>query len=582
MLTTLIGIVPSPAHRNETFTPMPFDQRPFGINTHLASRTTDLNALDLPADLIVQSGAGWAREDIHWYRIQPTPDTWDWSSTDAAIKALSLRGIQIVGVIGHPPGWATPDGRDASNGFSFYGPDPALFATFAQAVAVRYSRYITHWQIWNEPDNPAFWKPSPDPTAYTRLLINASAAIHQAVPQAQVVIAGTNPFDTHFLSSVAASGGWAAFDILAIHPYVNPTAPEVGNLSAAIDAMHALKQKYGERPLWVTEIGWTSRADPRQPSAPADANLQANYLVRASLLLWRSGVERIFWYTLKDDPEGDTYGMFALGAGRSDFSQPKPAYSAFQTLSRQVANASYGTTHDLFQRSVAIDFEEFGVWMRGDQPNGRFSATNSMVHAGRGAGALTYNFPGTSNDYVVFRRAPAAPLPGTPSAVGVWVYGDNSGHLLKLWLRDSEGEILQYTLGAVGSTAWRLMQASLSTPVQSWDRITSNGNGKLDFPIRLEAIVLDDSTNSAMGSGQIILDDVTAASGPEAYDLRLNAGQTPIDVLWSPQPMLVSIASPGRLAQISDRDGSMRTVAVTDGRIVLPIGPAPVYVRHGR
>ena len=40
---------------------------------------------------------------------------------------------------------------------------------------------------------------------------------------------------------------------------------------------------------------------------------QANLLVRAMLLLWRSGVERIFWYTLKDDPN-NPYGLVAEGS----------------------------------------------------------------------------------------------------------------------------------------------------------------------------------------------------------------------------------------------------------------------------
>jgi hypothetical protein len=538
--------------------------------------------MQYPAELVAQAGAGWAREDIHWYRVQPTPGTWDWSYTDAAIRELTARGVKVVGVIGHPPGWATPSTADATGGFSFYAPDPQLFATFAQIVAIRYSRYVTHWQILNEPDNPLFWKPAPDAQTYTRLLVTAAAAIHTAVPTAKVLIAGTNPFDTHFLSDVAAYGGWSAFDILAIHPYINPAAPEAGNLNGAVDGLQALIHQYGKRPIWVTEVGWTSRVDPRQPSIPLDEQIQANNLVRATLILWRAGVENIFWYTLKDDPEGDTYGIFALGTGRSDFSKPKPAYYAFQTLSRQLSSSQYTGMRDLFDHTTVIDFEQFGTWVRGDQANGRLSPTDLVLHDGRMAAQLSYTFPTRGNDYVVFRRSPAALAPGIPSAVGVWVYGDNSANVLKLWLRDGEGEILQYTLGPVGPAAWRYMQATVGGTVSSWDRITEGGNGRLDSPVRVEAIVLDDAPDSFTGSGTIYLDDVTAISGPEAYDLRLQAADSSIDVLWSPQPVLVSIASRGTTAQITERDGQRRTVAVTDGRIVISIGPAPVYVRHTR
>jgi hypothetical protein len=562
-------------------TPAPLSATPFGINTHLATRYTDLASIDTPADLVAKAGAGWAREDIHWYRIQPSPDTWDWEFTDAAIRALVTRGVKIVGVIGHPPGWATPDPYDSSGSFSFSAPDADQFATFAQTVAVRYSRYVTHWEIWNEPDNPVFWKPTPDPAAYTRLLIRTAMAIRSSVPDAKILIGGTNPFDTHFLRAVAEAGGWAAFDILAIHPYINPASPESGNLVAAVESIQALTNQYGNRPIWVTEVGWTSRPDSRV-AGTTDEQMQANYLVRATLLLWRVGVEQIFWYTLKDDPEGDTYGMFALGSGRSDFSQPKPAYTAFQTLNRQLSGTQYAGIRDLFERTTVLDFEQFGVWVRGDQDNGRLSPTDAIQHSGRSAALLSYRFPTRENDYVVFRRTPAAPIPGTPYAIGMWVYGDGSGHSLKIWLRDSEGEILQYTLGPVGPANWRFMQAPIGEIVPSWDRITQGGNGRLDFPARVEGVVLDDAPDGAIGSGAIYLDDVVAVSGPEAYDLRLTRGAEAIDVLWSPQPVLVSIASRSASATITERGGQQRAVAVANGRIVLPIGPGPIYVRHVR
>src|SRR5262245_8555859 len=167
--------------------------------------------MSVPADVVAQSGAGWVREDIHWFRVQPDPATWDWSYTDQAIRELLARNMKIVGVLGHPPGWATPYPGDPPAGFSFYAPDSRQFAAFAGAVARRYGRYIHHWEIWNEPDNPLFWKPAPDPTAYAELLRSASRAIHRADPDAQLLLGGVNPFNTEFLRGVAADGAWDSF-----------------------------------------------------------------------------------------------------------------------------------------------------------------------------------------------------------------------------------------------------------------------------------------------------------------------------------------------------------------------------------
>jgi hypothetical protein len=119
---------PAPAAPEHPITPTTVAR--FGLNTHLATRYPDLNSMNIPADLVAQSGAGWAREDIHWWRIQPASNTWDWSFTDSAIRELLQRGLNIVGVLGHPPGWATPYGDDPA-GVSFYPPDQGQFAAFA-------------------------------------------------------------------------------------------------------------------------------------------------------------------------------------------------------------------------------------------------------------------------------------------------------------------------------------------------------------------------------------------------------------------------------------------------------------------
>lgn len=565
-------------------TPTALDNRPFGLNTHLATRYTDPDSMHIPADVVAGAQVGWAREDIHWYRIQPTPDTWDWTYTDNAMRALVERDVKVLGVIGHPPGWATPATEDEPGAISFYAPDPDQFASFAQAVAVRYSRYITHWEIWNEPDNPLFWKPQPDAKAYATMLIRTASAIKSAVPQAKIVLGGINPFDMRFLQEVAEQGAWNSFDILGIHPYVDPGSPEAGNILSATEAVQALSQQYGARPIWVTEVGWRSRFRPGMPGKDLSEENQANFLIRSTLLLWRSGVERIFWYNLKDDPDGDSYGLLGYGNGRSDYAPGlfKPSYYAFQTMSAQLANAQFVDLLDLYDHTTVLDFETFGVWIRGDQANGRLSPTSAIRHSGQTAAQLSYQFLTDQNDYVVFRRDRPAPIPGSPYAIGAWVYGDTSGHTLKVWLRDSQNEVLQFSLGSVGPDQWRFLQTQIDGSVPAWDRITSGGNGRIDMPVRLHALVLDDAPDHKMSSGTIYIDDITALSGPEAYDLRLQSAIESIDILWSPIPIMVSIATQSRQANIIQRDGTRSTVIAEQGRIVIEIGSAPIIVRHQR
>src|SRR5262249_25408610 len=173
-------------------------------------------------------------------------------------------------------------------------------------------------------------------------------------------------------------------------------------------------------------------------------------------------------------------------------------------------------------------------------------------------------------------------IPGAPYALGLWVYGDGSGHIIKVWLRDAEGELLQFALGTVGPPGWRLLQAPIGGVVPPWDRISKNGNGPLDFPARGHSIGLEDGDDRFIGDGAILLDDLIAISGPEAYDLQLQKGATSIDVLWSPEGLPAAITSSSSSAVVTDRDGAERQVAARDGKITLDLGPAPVYVRHSR
>jgi hypothetical protein len=555
----------------------------FGLNTHLATRYPDPTSMDIPAELVSDLGVPWVREDFHWHRVQPAPDVWDWTFTDAAMRALLRRDIEVLGVLGPSVGWATANPDDTPNDVSFYAPDPDLFEEYVRAVVTRYRRYIHHWEIWNEPDNSLFWQPQPDPQAYAELLMRASAVIKEIDPQAQVLIGGFNPFDVTFARAVAAEGAWDSFDIIAIHPYVDPYSPEDGNIAASAGMARALGNQFGPKPIWVTELGWSSGPGDRDREGLTDEEQQANYLVRAMLLLWEAGVERSFWYMLKDDSH-NPYGLIRAGRGREDYrqSQQKPAYAALRTLNRELAGASFVERQDLFEKTTIFDFEQLGEWRRVSQPNGRLEFSSVETHAGVGSAQIVYNFSTDSNDYVVFERPQPIPLAGEPYALGVWVYGDGSGHGVRAWLRDAEGEVLQFALGSVGAPEWHFISTPIGVEVDPGNRITGSGNGRVDFPASLVALVLDDVTDESRGRGTVYLDNLTVVSGREVYDMRLRRGDAALDILWSPPTTRVGFSTTATTGQLVERDGVVSDIGAIEGRFSLTIGPAPVYLWHTR
>ena len=187
---------------------------------------------------------------------------------------------------------------------------------------------------------------------------------------------------------------------------------------------------------------------------------------------------------------------------------PQPAPTATNTRQPSPGGGGGGTRPDA--PGPITDFEQFGTWKRGDQPNGTFTRSAERVHSGSYAGKLAYNFPSGGNDFVVFLQTYR--LGGRPNQISAWVYGDGHKHYLNVWIRDAAGETWQFPLGQVKQVGWQQMIAWLD-PAAPWPagHIEGPANGAVDYPIDFRALVLDDIPDSFSGSGVIYVDDLRCA-----------------------------------------------------------------------
>ncbi len=557
----------------------------FGVNSHIASRYPIYETLDVPADTVRQLGAGWVREDFQISRIMPAPDRFDWGWHDRMVDLFQARGIQIIGLLNGPtPAWM----HGQAGGARFIPPDPQTFARFAAAVVERYRGRIQYWEVWSEPDNAIYWHPGPDPAAYAALLRAASTAIKRADPNAQVIsgsLVSPQPA-ANFLRELANNGAWGAFDIIGLHPYTDPRSPEEGQIGVAgIGTVRGLADTLGAKPIWATEFGWSTGPADRiaGQGAPAQPAEQANYLVRASVLLRAAGVDRIFWYNLKDTlPNNNLYGLVNFDASMANFDPAlrKPAFTFFEVLARELADTGPASLLDLGSETTLIDFEQFGAWRRGDQANGTLTQSTEQVHRGAAAAKLSYNFATGGNDYVVFLTPGPISVPAGTSKLGLWIYGDGSAHAVNVWLRDSQNEVLQFRLGPLGSPGWHFVATPLSGQVEPGNVISNRQNRQLDFPISMTALVVDDDPDAATGTGTIYFDDLTAVTGPESYGVRFSKGAEVVDVLWA--PTVTQITLPTRSAQVRKVRawGETSNEPTNGGAYTVAIGPEPVYIQH--
>lgn len=97
-------------------------------------------------DLVAETGVQAVRWGIPWYRVQPTPDSWDWSWTDAVLEYMvNVKGIEPILDLMH---YGTPLWLENSFINASY---PDLVAEYAAAALERYRGLVHFYTPLNEP-----------------------------------------------------------------------------------------------------------------------------------------------------------------------------------------------------------------------------------------------------------------------------------------------------------------------------------------------------------------------------------------------------------------------------------------------
>lgn len=330
---------------------------------------------DQDAALVAQSGAAWARMNL---RVDRYP-RWDADLLTRYISTVDLLksanpSIQVIGLLAHELVPGASQARWNRNNTEYYPDgDPVNFFIEEYLGAVdallglrddagrAITDYITHWEVWNEPNawtqhNPATLQPGADgtlplpggtfifPSLLATLLREAAARIHAAQPGSTVLAGGILAHDADngiaYLASVydRLAGAPPPFDAVAMHYYLSPgTALNTGTLTSYLKALQtflAAREGAGvRRPIYITEAGWST--PPLSPQTQAQ-NLTAFFRTCGAALTQppATPIPAACWYTLYDTPppapdpgRGDHW--FGLYTRRF---QPKPAFAAFQGL----------------------------------------------------------------------------------------------------------------------------------------------------------------------------------------------------------------------------------------------------------
>ena len=288
------------------------------------------------ATLLSSVGADVDRVQIGWDAIEPTPGEYRFATFDAIYAADLADGIKPLFIFAFAPAWAS--GSVCAGGASgcHAPPTPDHYDAAALAVAKIAERYpeAAGIEIWNEPNTPYFWRPAPNPAAYTALLTVCYQAVKAVDPTMPVAGGATaagfagSPGKipaTQFLSAMYANGAAASMDAISMHTYPDPA---VDSAVAAVNAMREVRDRIGDpsTPIWITEAGASTTgigavSEAEQASLVVDLNRE---------LSSTKGVEMLLFHTLVEPNRGGSsietgFGM-VTGDGRK-----KPAYCALGT-----------------------------------------------------------------------------------------------------------------------------------------------------------------------------------------------------------------------------------------------------------
>ena len=270
--------------------------------------------------------------------------------------------------------------------------DTADFERFVGKVAARYRGRVLGYIIWNEPNLAVEWGgKQPDPTGYAALLKAAYRAVKAADPDARVVSAGlastgghgdTAVDDRAYLEGMYAAGAAPYFDVLGAHPYGfayppdDPRDAHQGLNMARLEDLRDIMVKHGDlnKPVWATEMGWTTSGQGAAAWHTVSEKQQADYLAAAFELApprW-PWLDMLGVWNLGAGPDTEWTGYDLLdGSGR-----PRAAYD-------QLKQSFAASPSDRLRIGGFVDLLERRA-PRPDETRYQVLADDTVIHLGDG------------------------------------------------------------------------------------------------------------------------------------------------------------------------------------------------------
>jgi hypothetical protein len=197
---------------------------------------------------------------------------------------------------------------------------------------------VKYWEIWNEPDDELYWQPQDEMLRYTSLLQEVYVQAKRIDPACKILNGGLSKSITLSLKRIYKNGGGGYFDILAIHPFVNPLndidVARIGGLYKGCKKI--MQENNDDKKIWLTELGSPGVRHPDNANSwwmglsPTEEQ-QAEWVekIYTKILPQLPDCEVIFWAFFRDCKSHWNNGIDYFGLLRWDYSR-KPAFLSYK------------------------------------------------------------------------------------------------------------------------------------------------------------------------------------------------------------------------------------------------------------
>jgi hypothetical protein len=325
-----------------TFNAQAQEVKRLGLNTTIRNVGEEIKSIQ-------ELGVSLIRMPLEWQLIKVRPGEYDWTIIDRLVKAAQTRQVEVLLTIRSrmetekekTQKYKAKKGSIQITPINPPSVNKEQWVHFVETLANRYRGQGVNYEIGNEVNVETFWKGTPE--EYLELLKVCYDVIKKADPQTKVLPAaiGCGVVRNFKLESVRQEAwkwhdSWLQpilstkkFDVVNVHNYYFPSDVVANGLtfSSYLEHIHELMKKSGLRdlPIWITEVGYVS--SPTETGGRMDngsPEKQAQWLTEAYQQAFEFGVERIYWYLLRDRKE-TYFGSMGLADAKGN---PRPAWKA--------------------------------------------------------------------------------------------------------------------------------------------------------------------------------------------------------------------------------------------------------------